>query len=188
MRRWPHPAATAQACRAGPPKARARHGERRRRAAQRPALTRTSRARSARTATVRMALPGPWSPLAHRPANGTSTGNASRHSRPQCSGSRFRPRAFSVGAGDGNRTRTVSLGICVVWAVRWPDLRGALPVSDRERPFFTGVNGTLMARRPCLRRKWMSSSTPMDAVSPLSNVPARPVASCSPSRDDGSAR
>ena len=28
----------------------------------------------------------------------------------------------------------------------WPDLRGEVPVSDRERPLVTGVNGPLMAR------------------------------------------
>ena len=32
--------------------------------------------------------------------------------------------------------------------VAWPDLRDGLSASDRERPFFTGVNGPLMARRP----------------------------------------
>jgi hypothetical protein len=31
--------------------------------------------------------------------------------------------------------------------VTWPDLRGRLSASDRERPLFTGVNGPLMARR-----------------------------------------
>ena len=37
--------------------------------------------------------------------------------------------------------------------VTWLDLRGGLSASDRERPFFTGVNGTLMARRPLLEEK-----------------------------------
>jgi hypothetical protein len=32
--------------------------------------------------------------------------------------------------------------------VIWPDLRGGVSASDRERPLFTGVNGPLMARRP----------------------------------------
>ena len=31
--------------------------------------------------------------------------------------------------------------------VTWPDLRGGVSASDRERPLFTGVNGPLMARR-----------------------------------------
>ncbi len=43
--------------------------------------------------------------------------------------------------------RTVSLGICGIRAAIQPDLREGLPLSDRERPFVTGVNGTLMARR-----------------------------------------
>ena len=51
-------------------------------------------------------------------------------------------------AGDGNRTRTISLGICTVRAVEWSDLRDRLSASDRERPFVTGVNGSLMARPP----------------------------------------
>ena len=32
--------------------------------------------------------------------------------------------------------------------VTWPDLRGGVSASDRERPLITGVNGPLMARRP----------------------------------------
>ena len=55
--------------------------------------------------------------------------------------------AFVGGAGDGNRTRTVSLGICAIRALMASDLRDGLSMSDRERPFLTGVNGTLMARR-----------------------------------------
>jgi hypothetical protein len=38
---------------------------------------------------------------------------------------------LSFRAGDGNRTRAISLRIC----------------ADRERPLVTGVNGPLMARR-----------------------------------------
>ena len=55
---------------------------------------------------------------------------------------------FRVGAGDGNRTRTISLGICAIRASTGLDLRGGLSVSDRKRPLLTGVNGPLMARRP----------------------------------------
>ena len=50
-------------------------------------------------------------------------------------------------ADDGNRTRTVSLGICAIRRRTGPDLRRDGSVSDRERPLFTVVNGTLMARR-----------------------------------------
>ncbi len=35
--------------------------------------------------------------------------------------------------------------------VTWPDLRRGVSASDRERPFVTGVNGPLMARRPAIR-------------------------------------
>ena len=52
-----------------------------------------------------------------------------------------------VGAGDGNRTRTISLGICAVSAVTQPGLRCELSVSVRERSLFTEANGPLMARR-----------------------------------------
>src|SRR5262249_39891940 len=48
---------------------------------------------------------------------------------------------------DGNRTRTIRLGICSIQASMLPDLRGGLSVSDRERPLLTPINGTLMARR-----------------------------------------
>ena len=51
-------------------------------------------------------------------------------------------------------------------AVKCPELRSVLSASDRDRHLVTAVNGTLMARRRCLR-EWMSLSTPMDAVSPL---------------------
>jgi hypothetical protein len=54
---------------------------------------------------------------------------------------------FQIGAGDGNRTRTISLGICAIRASTGLDLRSGLSVSDRERPRFTLVNGPLMARR-----------------------------------------
>jgi hypothetical protein len=47
------------------------------------------------------------------------------------------------------RFRTVSLGICAIRAAIRSELQGGLSVSDRERPVFTGVNGTLTARRFC---------------------------------------
>src|SRR5262245_41665156 len=49
----------------------------------------------------------------------------------------------TMGAGDGNRTRTIGLGICTIRASTRPDLRGGLSVSYRERPLFTEVNGPL---------------------------------------------
>ena len=42
---------------------------------------------------------------------------------------------------DGNRTRTISLGISTVRASHRPGLRFGVSASDRERPLVTGVNG-----------------------------------------------
>ena len=42
---------------------------------------------------------------------------------------------------------TISLGAVPSGPVTWPDLRGRVSASDRERPLVTGVNGPLMARR-----------------------------------------
>ena len=36
---------------------------------------------------------------------------------------------------------TIRLGNCSIRAASGPDLRGGLSMSDRERPFLTGVNG-----------------------------------------------
>ena len=64
-----------------------------------------------------------------------------------------------LGAGDGNRTRALS-----AWEaepsgpVTWPDLRDRVSASGRERPLFTGVNGTLMARRAVVRPELMAAS------------------------------
>jgi hypothetical protein len=89
------------------------------------------------------------------------------------------------GAGDGNRTRTISLGICAIRARHMPDLRGGLSVSDRKRPAFTGVNGTLMARRPLLEEEIDGLLEANGCCKPTCRTcPAR----CSPSPDDGSAR
>ena len=41
--------------------------------------------------------------------------------------------AFRIGAGDENRTRTISLGIRTIQAAMRPDLRGGLSASNRER-------------------------------------------------------
>jgi len=41
---------------------------------------------------------------------------------------------FYSGAGDGNRTRTISLGIGAIRAVVRPDLRRGVSASDRARP------------------------------------------------------
>jgi hypothetical protein len=55
--------------------------------------------------------------------------------------------ASPVGAGDGNRTRAVSLGIAGILP-RWGVDLGLRPVvSGRGCPLVTALNGTLMARR-----------------------------------------
>jgi hypothetical protein len=75
----------------------------------------------------------------------------------QCSKNAFELDLYS-GAGDGNRTRTISLGSCAIRAVVRPDLRGGMSASDRERPLVTGVNGTLMARRAAVWPELMATS------------------------------
>ena len=54
--------------------------------------------------------------------------------------------------------------------VTWPDLRGGVSASDRERPLVTGVNGPLMARQTEFRSAlmaapWSSPSSSIAAVS-----------------------
>ena len=58
------------------------------------------------------------------------------------------PGLHTYGAGDGNRTRTVSLGSRTIRRSYCRDLRWKVSATDRERPPVTGVNGTLMARQP----------------------------------------
>jgi hypothetical protein len=53
---------------------------------------------------------------------------------------------FYSGAGNGNRTRTISLGIRPIGASDGPDLGNRYTASDRHEPHETGVNGPLMAR------------------------------------------
>jgi len=50
------------------------------------------------------------------------------------------------GAGDGNRTRTISLGIGSGLADNDSDLAIPMILSDRDCPLITLANGTLMAR------------------------------------------
>ena len=71
------------------------------------------------------------------------------------------------------RTRTISLGICAVRAVMWPDLRGGLSVSDRERPLVTGVNGPLMARQPWSASLGVLARMPMTQLDPVHETGAR---------------
>jgi len=54
--------------------------------------------------------------------------------------------AFLSGAGDENRTRTISLGIRQIEAVSGFDLGMWLTVHDRIGPLAPEANGLLMAR------------------------------------------
>jgi len=73
---------------------------------------------------MRMALPGYWSPLAgtlmarrpeiHLEAQGPAFGK------------QVRPGVFLVGVGDGNRTRTVGLGIGLSYLVDHPAAGGGI--------------------------------------------------------------
>ena len=58
--------------------------------------------------------------------------------------------AGDSGAGDGNRTRTISLEICPVTASQDAELGIRVTVDGPDCLSFTAVNGTLMARRSCL--------------------------------------
>ena len=55
-------------------------------------------------------------------------------------------RALCCGAGDENRTRTISLGIGQVGVGMPRDLLGCLAPSDRDGPLSPGTNCTLIAR------------------------------------------
>ena len=57
-------------------------------------------------------------------------------------------RAFVRGAGDENRTRTISLGSSAVTAARCAEQASLAVPSDPGWPLVTPANGTLMARRP----------------------------------------
>jgi hypothetical protein len=54
-----------------------------------------------------------------------------------------------MGAGDENRTRTISLGSAAVTAASGADLPVQVPARDRDCPLVTLANGPLMARRSC---------------------------------------
>ena len=68
--------------------------------------------------------------------------------------------AFLLGAGDGNRTRTIGLGICAVRACHMADLRRGVSASDGEKPLVTGLNGLLMARRAWWRGEGSDAGFP----------------------------
>jgi hypothetical protein len=55
-------------------------------------------------------------------------------------------RVERVTVGDGNRTRTISLGIRPIQALDRPDLGSRHTASDRHGPYDASVNGPPMAR------------------------------------------
>jgi hypothetical protein len=59
-------------------------------------------------------------------------------------------RVTVLRAGDGNRTRTISLGIRPIGTFDRPDLDIRRTTSDRHGPRDTRANGTPMARLPAL--------------------------------------
>jgi hypothetical protein len=68
--------------------------------------------------------------------------------RPPQAGSPY-PDLGLLGAGDENRTRTISLGSGPVTAARGADQASLAVPSDPGCPLVTLANGTLMARRTC---------------------------------------
>src|ERR1700683_2684881 len=60
-----------------------------------------------------------------------------------------RDQAFRGGAGDENRTRTISLGSGAITAAHGADLREKVAARDRGCPLVTLANGPLMAQRSC---------------------------------------
>jgi hypothetical protein len=60
--------------------------------------------------------------------------------------------AYVVGAGDENRTRTISLGSCTVPAAQGADLATLGAGSTRGRPLITLADGTAISRRSAVQR------------------------------------
>jgi hypothetical protein len=56
--------------------------------------------------------------------------------------------AFALRAGDGNRTRAVSLGIASILPAGATDLASRRTASDRECSLITLPNGLLMTQQP----------------------------------------
>ena len=83
----------------------------------------------------------------HRQANGPAAFAARKAGETQ-DGSDASDLALRGGAGDENRTRTISLGSGAVTAAEGPDLLVLVVHSSRDCPLITLANGTLMARRP----------------------------------------
>ena len=68
------------------------------------------------------------------------------------------------GAGDENRTRTISLGSAAVTAARGVDQASLAVPSDPGCPLITLANGPLMAQRSLAARSWTGRSGPSPAA------------------------
>jgi hypothetical protein len=91
----------------------------------------------------------PWAETEISRASRSIDGQALQ--RPDRVGSPNRAAELRIcgGAGDENRSRTVSLGICPRHLHAPPDLALLLSATIPEQPPRAAVNGTLMARRSC---------------------------------------
>ena len=108
--------------------------------------------------------------------------NGTEDQQPSERGHRRAPdrRALSctnvAGAGDENRTRTISLGSSAVTAARGADQALLVVPSDPGCPLVTLANGTLMARRSCpdVKRTRVGRAGSVPCSSPVLLVAARP--------------
>ena len=109
-----------------------------------PAASPTSTASCTRSPTTRPASPPAGTTTSADP--GIRRPRRSRHfpASIRCSAWPGRIVISSPASGRQNRTCVTSFRAAIQ-----PDLREGPLLSDREGPFVTGVNGTLMARRPC---------------------------------------
>jgi hypothetical protein len=86
-------------------------------------------------------------PASTRETNRSGTRTCSRsHKPPAIRAGRPPDLGLRMGAGDGNRTRTISLGIRQIGVPDLRDLGTRRTASDRDGPCDTGVNGPPMAR------------------------------------------
>ena len=93
-----------------------------------------------------MARPGRMSPLANCTLIAREVSNDPEPSRPRL-GTVVLTWAFCLERVTGIEPALSAWESVPSGPVTWPDLRGRVSASDRERPLFSGVNGPLMARR-----------------------------------------
>ena len=68
--------------------------------------------------------------------------------------------------------------------VTWPDLRDGVSASDGERPVFTGVNGTLMARRTAVWPVLMAAPWSSPVLLDSCDISLGPWLACQGTRSD----